>query len=712
MTLQIGSLLKNRYRIEKVIARGGMGAIYAAFDESLSVRVAVKENLFASDESTRQFRREATILASLRHSNLPRVTDHFVFPDQGQYLVMDFIEGEDLKDRITRTGTLPEEEVAMIGAAICDALLYMHTRKPPIVHRDIKPGNIKITPNGEIFLVDFGIAKISQPGHGTTVGAQSLTPGFAPPEQYGQGTDARTDVYSLGATLYLALTGVVPANGLSRMMGQEELTPILQINPHISERFARVIEKALEVRKENRYQTAEDFLQALMTAHQETSQKRSSFGTARLDPAPTLSTSDAIKRKPTQPGSPAQTQPDSVPVQKTIGKKAPLLIGGIILVVLCAAAIAAVFAFDLLPATGIAQNTTSTIAFTSTSTNVLPSHTPLPPTLTPTSQPTEIQAVALEETPTEAFVEKLELSPTPKSTPLGGGVGQILFVSDRSGKPQLYTINSDGGDLQQITDELDGACQPDWSPGGDRIVYVSPCSSQEVINPQMETHRGSTLFIINSDGTRRIPLASFPGGDFDPSWSPDGSAIAFTTYRDNLSSADLNIYLYDLENNSVSALTSDLNSDRRPVWSPDGEQIVFQRQPQGGSVQINVMQADGTGAFIFSDQQLNNAFMPDWSINDIIVFSRGNPFPLPISRPLTPRNAQEIQLSQDPAWDLDFSPDGYWLVFERVVFQADSSRNHDIYLMSAVGGSGIRLTEDPARDYHPVWRPTGVQAKD
>src|SRR5512146_533233 len=97
MTLALGSLLHNRYRIEVVIAEGGMGAIYRATDESLGVSVAVKENLFTTEESTRQFRREATILAGLRHPNLPRVTDHFVIPDQGQYLVMDYIEGEDLR---------------------------------------------------------------------------------------------------------------------------------------------------------------------------------------------------------------------------------------------------------------------------------------------------------------------------------------------------------------------------------------------------------------------------------------------------------------------------------------------------------------------------------------------------------------------------------------------------------------------------------------
>jgi serine/threonine protein kinase len=204
MTLEVNSILNNRYLILEIIAHGGMGSIYRAYDQSLNIHVAIKENLFISDDSSRQFHREATILAGMRHPNLPRVIDHFVIPDQGQYLAMDYIEGEDLRERINRLGVLGEVEIILMGSAICDALSYMHSRIPPIIHRDIKPGNIKISPDGHYTLVDFGLAKADQ-GLQTTIGAQSLTPGYAPPEQYGQGTDNRSDIYALGATLYARL---------------------------------------------------------------------------------------------------------------------------------------------------------------------------------------------------------------------------------------------------------------------------------------------------------------------------------------------------------------------------------------------------------------------------------------------------------------------------------------------------------------------------
>ena len=319
MTLQIDSLLKNRYRIQRVIARGGMGAIYAAYDESLSVAVAVKENLTTLDEATRQFRREASILASLRHPNLPRVTDHFVIPEQGQYLVMDFIEGEDLKDRLTRVGNLSEQETALIGIAISDALFYMHTRKPAIVHRDIKPGNIKISPSGEVYLVDFGIAKISQADHGTTIGAQSLTPGFAPPEQYGQGTDPRSDIYALGATLYMAATGFVPVQGISRLMNQQQLTPMRDLKPEISPAFAEIIETALAVKREDRFQSADEMNRQLKALYPDVSAQKPAASTITVDPAPTVT-----RPRPVSPVEPQPVGVQTPQIGKKSGKKIPV----------------------------------------------------------------------------------------------------------------------------------------------------------------------------------------------------------------------------------------------------------------------------------------------------------------------------------------------------------------------------------------------------
>jgi Tol biopolymer transport system component len=706
MPLAIDTLLYNRYRIEKVIAKGGMGSIYRAHDESLGVHVAVKENLFTTEDSTRQFRREATILAGLRHPNLPRVTDHFVLPDQGQYLVMDFIEGEDLKERIQRSGTLPEEEIVLIGSVICGALEYLHTRTPPIVHRDIKPGNIKIAPDGGIFLVDFGIAKISKPGVETTVGAQSLTPGFAPPEQYGKGTDPRSDIYSLGATLYMALTGIVPKNGLARMMKEEQLIPIRDLNPNISTALANCIEKSLEVEREQRYQSAENFKQELLSASTGARRKHEvQGGTVRVEPAPTPKT-DMPSTVSTMPVRTHEEMPVSVPDANAKKKHFPVLPLAVGLVVLIAIAVIATLAFSngFFSRLGIAQNSTNTPAATPiTTTNTAVPNTPIN-TVTATTEPTSTEVVILStEIPTET--PSPTDTPTPQATPLGSGSGQLAFVSERSGMPQIYLMNLDGSDQHAITNEISGACQPDWSPDGEKLVYVSPCTINESSNPITEVHSGASMFIVQADGTNRRPLTTIPGGDFDPAWSPDGEWIAFTSYRDHLSPTDLNLYVYNLSDNSVTQLTADLNIDRRPAWSPDGTQIAFQRQSTLGSTQINIINIASSSITIFSNRQVTDAFMPAWSSQNFIGFVQGNPTSVPMLQQIEPGNVPAVHLSDQPAWDVDFSSDGVWIVFESMQTADDASRNYDIYLMLIEDGSVTRLTQDASRDYQPAWRP-------
>ena len=172
MTLTIGQALNRRYRIDGLLGQGGFGAVYKAWDLSLERACAVKENFDTSDAARRQFNREATTLASLSHPNLPRVTDYFFIPGQGQYLVMDFIDGVDLGQLVRKEGPVPLERALNIIRQVADALEYLHSRKPPVLHRDIKPGNIKITSEGRAVLVDFGLVKMYGPQLETTMGAR------------------------------------------------------------------------------------------------------------------------------------------------------------------------------------------------------------------------------------------------------------------------------------------------------------------------------------------------------------------------------------------------------------------------------------------------------------------------------------------------------------------------------------------------------------
>ena len=268
MPLQPGQILNNRYRIVKLIASGGFGTVYRAWDMNLNKPCALKENLDPSAAVQNQFMQEASILASLIHPNLPRVIDYFNQPGQGQFLVMDFVEGEDLETIRTQTGgALPEAQLLPWIAQVCDALAYLHRQNPPIIHRDVKPANIRITPQGTAILVDFGIAKQSPAGQATKTGAHAVTPGYSPPEQYtGAGTDQRADIYSLGTTLYTLLSGMELPESVDRMVIRSSTQPPHLLRPGVKKSTSLAVMRAINPQKELRFDTITEFRAILLQA--------------------------------------------------------------------------------------------------------------------------------------------------------------------------------------------------------------------------------------------------------------------------------------------------------------------------------------------------------------------------------------------------------------------------------------------------------------
>jgi predicted Ser/Thr protein kinase len=264
MALTIGDILQNRYRIDEILQEGGMGAVYRAWDKNVDAVVAIKENKFATESASyRQFKTEARILANLRHPNLPRVTNHFIIPGQGQYLVMDFIQGRNLAEVLDHLGrSQTEQEVLPWFEQVCEALKYLHNQNPPVIHRDIKPRNIILTPQGNAVLVDFGIAKIHKLGEETTIGAKAVTPGYSPLEQYGrEPTGSYSDIYALGATLYTMLTGDAPPSATERL-GSIPMVPPRELNRRLSPTVERTLLKSLEIKANDRYQSVGEFYRA------------------------------------------------------------------------------------------------------------------------------------------------------------------------------------------------------------------------------------------------------------------------------------------------------------------------------------------------------------------------------------------------------------------------------------------------------------------
>jgi serine/threonine-protein kinase len=220
--LSVGYDLQNRYHIVAVLGQGGMGAVYRARDRRLDAECVVKEMLVTPEtianpiDAADQFKREASVLAMLRHPHLPRVIDYFIDHGNG-YLVMDYIEGQSLLRTIGTQG-LPEATVRNYANQLLEVLEYIHGMG--VLHRDIKPGNIIVQPNGRLVLVDFGLVKMMDSTAQTRTFLRGVgTPEYAPPEQATGGTDARSDIYSLGATLYHALTGQPPPHVALRSAG-------------------------------------------------------------------------------------------------------------------------------------------------------------------------------------------------------------------------------------------------------------------------------------------------------------------------------------------------------------------------------------------------------------------------------------------------------------------------------------------------------------
>ena len=281
------AILNNRYLILQKIGQGGMGAVYKTSDtRQLGMLWAVKEMSDAAITNPQEqayalqcFQREAGLLQSLDHPNLPKVTDFFT-DGAKHYLVMEFVQGQTLEDLInSRQQPCSEAEVANWGLQLCDVLVYLHGREPKIIFRDLKPGNIMFTPGGQIKLIDFGIARFFKPGQAKDTQALG-TRGYAAPEAVSGQTDERSDIYSLSVTLHQLLTGFDPSSS------PWNIPPALQLNPAVSPLMERVLSRGCENQRDLRWQDASAMKSALLEANRVASTPVFTPAASPLSPAP------------------------------------------------------------------------------------------------------------------------------------------------------------------------------------------------------------------------------------------------------------------------------------------------------------------------------------------------------------------------------------------------------------------------------------------
>ena len=517
MPLPEDTILENRYRIDRLLAHGGMGAIYRGFDRNLDIPVAIKENFFQTPQSIRQFEQEARILARLHHPNLPRVIDHFTADGQ-QYLVMDYIEGTDLWETVkSQKQPLDEKQALNYIIQVCDAVSYLHQYNPPIIHRDIKPQNIKITPNGRAMLVDFGIAKMTKDDSRTSTGARGITPGFSPPEQYsGSGTTTASDIYSLGATLYALLTGKKPPDSVSLLVNQSSFEPPDKLNARLSPQVCQAILQAMRPQPQERPQSVAEWQEQLQAIIDEPTVLREDGDT---DYAPTMLSSSP---SPPQPGS----------EKKSIWRRRLWVWVGLGLF-LCVC-------IGLMVVGGNKARATDRIAFTSDRDG---------------GQELYVR------NPDGAVIRMTNNLSDEDDAAWSPDGAKLAFASDRDGNWEIYVLD-ETGDVQRMTNHPAEDRDPAWSPDGSTLAFVS------------NRNDNWDIYVLGAEGLSQ--MTTNPADDRDPVWSADGSEMAFASDRyDNYE-----IFVLD-EAGALNRMTNNPAEDRYPVWSPNGQALAFTSNREG-----------------------------------------------------------------------------------------------------------------------------------
>jgi eukaryotic-like serine/threonine-protein kinase len=704
MDLSTDTVLRGRYRITRLLGQGGMGAVYLAYDLALEHEAAVKVNRSPSPEAANQFIAEARLLASLRHPNLPRVIDYFL-ESQSQFLVMDYIPGEDLKSLVERMGALPLAQVIQWAAQLGLALAYLHHQAPPVFHRDVKPANLRLSPENEVILVDFGIAKTGDSSQATAAGATGYTPGYAPPEQYGTArTGPYSDQYSMAATLYHLLTGQKPADAVLRVLGQASLPPAILVNPALPQNVSLALERAMSVRPEDRFASVEEFVIAL---------KDSDVQATVPQPAGEGFLAPGIGIPPAPPPPPAAL-PAAPPARRSPW---PWLGGLAALVVL---ALAAWFLFGRGgPLAAAPPQPSATATRLPSVTSTLPPPTPLPPTATApqkaTAAPLPSPTLAPTRTATLAPTQTPSPSPSPTTPPLLLGKSRSLaFISDRADGKLLQvwtmkvTLNNQGlpvvSDFRQVTTDPGDKQHPAWSPDGKRLAYSAPGGAGT--NGQ---DNGLDLFMIDLSQAdpKPVNLTHRPGDDTEPAWSPDGKAIAFTNNGrgDHVRMIDV----INADGSGLHRLSVDLE-EFSPAWSPDGQWLTFMVLARENNIIYRRSKTDDFKTEEFFDNKAisgrtGQAADPVWSPDGtrlayvkLELVGEGRL----MSMDAATRGDKIVQLTssgmeRQPAW----SPDSQWLAYS-----TRRDGNPEIYLMRATGqDKPVNLTNSPARDLWPAWQP-------
>ncbi|HCS40776.1 MAG TPA: hypothetical protein DIW44_14495 [Anaerolineaceae bacterium] len=698
--MEPGMLLKSRYKVVEQLGKGGMGEVYLAMDESLDTKVAVKANHNLSQHTSAQFIREARLLASLKHANLPRVIDYFTENDS-QYLVMDFIPGENLKELVESKKQFTFEQIKKWATQLGHALTYLHTQEIPIYHRDIKPANIKLTPAGEVVLVDFGIAKTGDASQETQTGAWAFSPGFAPPEQVsGMRTGPYSDQFSLAATIYYLFAGKPPADSARRLMGEEEYITLNQINTSIPAHFASAIDKALSIKPEGRFASVASFVTALTNPdalpESEAAQKTTMVNRASVPPP--------VQTPFNQPGS------GTAPQVRKKSSAVWIIVGILIFAGIITGGYLALKAAGVIGKTNVSALPTATLQVQNV---ILPTNT----------GEVVVAATATTEAvpPTETITPTMDAAAFEKLL----NISKVAFISDRQadGYQQVWTMDI-GFDtnnqpvtakMTQITFSPDNKSNPAWSPDGTKIIY-SGWSTQMSANG---TAFADDIWMIDLSIPESEPvnLSRRPGDDRYAAWSSNNKYIAFTSYYREDKTPQLVVMAPDGSNQEMLSILG--FSDTYAAWSPNSDWLFYTYST--GELHVlqmislfNIVKKDPRVPQDFqkfdrtsNEGRLGNVLEPAISFDGSMLAythifgGKTNIYSAVISdRGRTSTKLTDTGLDYAPCW----SPDSKW-----IAFTSERDGDPEIYIMDAAGENQINLSMMPSTDKDPAWQPPKPQ---
>ncbi len=671
------------YRIEREIGRGGMAIVYLAYHQWLDRPVALKvlRSEFQQDqELVARFLVEARSAARLEHPNIVAVYDAGVV-DGVHYLAMEYVEGETLADVLARiNGPLPIDFAISVTTQVASALDYAHRRG--VVHRDVKPSNILVQENGKVLLTDFGIAHAVGLRSPEQKAAVLGTPEYMSPEQaMGRAVDGRSDVYSLGIVVFHMLTGRPPFYGdnhrdILYAHVHQPLPDPRTMNANLPVDIVRVLDRATAKDPDDRYPTAGAFAQA--------------FRRVLLAP---------------------QAEP------LVVNQSAPLWLYVLLGVLLGLAA---------LSLTGWLLLRSSAFGFPPTTQSPIPGmpssdeassqeETPQQPiALLPTETPTATTTPTATLTPSPTATS----TPTPTLTPTPAYPPRIAYVSDRTGTPQIYIIQSDGANDTQLTFEGWNE-HPFWSPDGSSIYFISDrgqgpalWSMQADGSDQQEVLfvPGSTGYALSPNGEHVAYLqpgpagiqlfldgllwSQFPGQRLSLQWAPDSQNIVLEIdYAKTVG-------IMNIASSEVSLLTDPAYASWNPGWSPDGRSVVFASTKDGNAGIYTLSLAQPTFVRLTPLNAWSQApsWSPDGSLVAHITGEGGGQWGLYVVDP-SGNNRFRLFSPVFPEAPAVWSSDSQQLAF--LVQDGDD----EIAVIRRDGTGFLQLTQNRARDWGPAWEP-------